>query len=82
MICNEKVKKELKYKFKYNSKEAFAQFLRGIAFNCENLVGRPKKTYLSGGLCMNPAFVQSFTCETIPLGRFVLIEGLRKIALD
>ena len=60
--------------------EAFAQFLRGVAFNCETLVGRPERLYLSGGLCDNPAFVRSFSCETTPLGRFVLIEGLRKIA--
>lgn len=59
---------------------AFAQFLRGIAFNCERLVGRPGKIYLSGGLCENQAFVQSFPCETIPIGRYVLIEGLRRIA--
>jgi activator of 2-hydroxyglutaryl-CoA dehydratase len=60
--------------------EAFARFLRGIAFNCERLVGRPKKIYLSGGLCDNPAFVNSFSCETIPLGRYVLLEGLGKLA--
>jgi len=60
--------------------EAFAQFLRGIAFNCERLVGRPEKLYLSGGLCSNPAFLRSFSCEAVPLGRFVPIEGLRKIA--
>lgn len=59
--------------------EAYAQFLRGVAFNCETLVGRPEKLYLSGGLCGNPAFVRSFSCETIPLGRFVLLEGLSSI---
>lgn len=58
---------------------AFAKFLRGVAFNCENLVGHPSKLYLSGGMCDNPAFVKSFNCETIPLGRFVLLEGLRRI---
>lgn len=59
--------------------EAFAQFLRGIAFNCERLVGRPERLYLSGGLCDNPAFVRSFSCATTPLGRFVLIDGLRSV---
>jgi len=59
--------------------EALAGFLRGVAFNCETLVGRPDRLYLSGGLCDNKAFVSAFTRETIPLGRFVLIEGLRKI---
>ncbi|HOO56295.1 MAG TPA: ATPase [bacterium] len=56
--------------------EAFARFLRGIAFNCETLVGRPEKLYLSGGLCENKAFVKSFSCDTIPLGRFLLLDGL------
>lgn len=62
--------------------EALAGFLRGVAFNCETLVGRPDKLYLSGGLCDNKAFVSAFTRETIPLGRFVLIEGLRRILSD
>jgi activator of 2-hydroxyglutaryl-CoA dehydratase len=59
-------------------REAFAEFLRGVAFNCETLVGRPRLLYLSGGLCENPAFVNSFSCETRTLGRFVLLEGLKK----
>lgn len=60
--------------------EAFAQFLGGVAFNCETLVGRPDRLYLSGGLCNNQGFIDSFTSETIPLGRFVLIEGLKKMS--
>ena len=55
---------------------AFAEFLRGVAFNCETLVGRPDVLYLSGGLCDNPAFVRSFACDVRPLGRFVLLDGL------
>jgi activator of 2-hydroxyglutaryl-CoA dehydratase len=55
---------------------AFAEFLRGIAFNCETLVGRPDVLYLSGGLCENRTFVNSFSCEVKPLGRFVLLNGL------
>ena len=55
---------------------AFAEFLRGIAHNCEALTGRPDSLYISGGLCLNKAFLNSFSCKVIPLGRFVLIEGL------
>ena len=55
---------------------AFAEFLRGIAFNSETLVGRPDVLYLSGGLCENRTFVNSFSCEVWPLGRFVLLHGL------
>lgn len=61
---------------------AFAEFLRGVAFNCQTLVGRPERLYLSGGLCDNPAFINSFSCETIPLGRFVLLEGLKHPVAD
>ena len=55
---------------------AFAEFLRGIAFNCETLVGRPGVLYLSGGLCENKTFINSFSCDVRPLGRFVLLHGL------
>jgi activator of 2-hydroxyglutaryl-CoA dehydratase len=57
--------------------EAFASFLKGIAHNCYQLVNKPRKLYLSGGLCENLAFVQAFDCQLIPLGRFVLLEGLK-----
>lgn len=59
--------------------EAFAAFLRGIAGNCETMLGGPKKIYLSGGLCDNAAFLGSFSCDAEPLGRFVLLEGLKRI---
>ncbi|MFH1539926.1 MAG: ATPase [bacterium] len=55
---------------------AFAEFLRGIAHNCQSLVGNPDRLYLSGGLCENPAFVASFDCPAVPLGRHVLVEGM------
>lgn len=55
---------------------AFCEFLRGVAFNCESLVGKPETLYLSGGLCENKAFLNSFSCEVRPLGRFVLLDGL------
>ena len=60
--------------------EAVARFVKGIALNAFAFAGRPEKLYLSGGLCDNPLFVNSFPGEVVPLGRFVLLEGLRTIA--
>jgi len=60
--------------------EAVARFVKGIAINAFRFVGSPKKLYLSGGLCDNPLFVESFPCEVTPLGRFVLLEGLKREA--
>ena len=53
--------------------------------NCTGLrenrfAGSPAKLFLSGGLCDNPLFVNSFPCELIPLGRFVLLSGLKRTA--
>ncbi len=56
--------------------EAVARFVRGIARNAWRFAGSAKVIYLSGGLCSNPVFRGSFPCEVIPLGRFVLLEGL------
>jgi activator of 2-hydroxyglutaryl-CoA dehydratase len=57
--------------------EAVASFIKGIAVNAYRFAGSPKKLYLSGGLCDNPVFVNSFPCEIVPMGRFVLLEGLK-----
>jgi activator of 2-hydroxyglutaryl-CoA dehydratase len=59
--------------------EAVAKFVKGIALNAYQFSGRPEVLYLSGGLCDNPLFIKSFPCKLIPLGRFVLIEGLKQI---
>ena len=56
--------------------EAVAKFVKGIAINAYNFAKRPETVYLSGGLCDNPIFVDSFPCPVISLGRFVLLEGL------
>jgi len=56
--------------------EAVARFIKGIAINAYRFAGSPATLYLSGGLCDNPLFVQSFPCQVIPLGRFVLLNGL------
>lgn len=57
--------------------EAVARFVKGIALNAFNFAGKPERIYLSGGLCDNPLFVRSFPCTLLPLGRFVLLEGLK-----
>ncbi|XOF33955.1 MAG: ATPase [Candidatus Electrothrix sp. YB6] len=58
--------------------EAVAKFVRGIARNAFCFAGAPDRLYLSGGLCDNPLFISCFPCELIPLGRFVLLEGLKE----
>lgn len=59
--------------------DALGRFLSGIARNVFEFALKPDKIYLSGGLSENQAFVKalSFFCETVPLGRFVLLEGLK-----
>lgn len=58
--------------------EAISKFVHGIAFNSWNFAKRPDKIYLSGGFCENKCFCDSLSqyCEVVPLGRFVLCEGL------
>ena len=62
--------------------EAVARFVKGIAINAYRFAGSPKLLYLSGGLCDNPLFVNSFPCKVIPLGRYVLLKGLEKKAIQ
>ena len=57
--------------------EAVARFIKGVARNAYHFAGKPETLYLSGGLCDNSLFVRSFPCRLIPLGRYVLLEGLR-----
>ena len=61
-----------------NAKTAISKFIHGIAFNAWNFAKKPNKIYLSGGFCENKCFVDSLNkyCEVIPLGRFLLCEGL------
>lgn len=58
--------------------EAISKFVHGIAYNAWNFAKKPKKIYLSGGFCENKCFVDSIKkyCEVVPLGRFMLCEGL------
>ena len=60
---------------------AISKFIHGIAFNAWNFAKNPKKLCISGGFCDNNCFIESLKqyCETIPLGRFVLVDGLAEI---
>jgi activator of 2-hydroxyglutaryl-CoA dehydratase len=59
---------------------AVAEFTRGLALNAFRFIGSPERFFLSGGMCDNPLFLRSFPpgVEVVPLGRFVLVEGLLK----
>ena len=59
--------------------EAVARFVMGIAVNAYRFAGSPDRLHLSGGLCDNPLFVQSFPCQVVSLGRYVLLTGLQEI---
>ncbi len=60
------------------AKNAISKFIHGIAFNAWNFAKKPDKIYLSGGFCENDCFIMSLSdyCEVIPMGRFLLCEGL------
>ncbi len=57
---------------------AVSKFVHGIAFNAWVFAKKPSKLYLSGGFCENKCFVDSLSnyCEVVPMGRFLLCEGL------
>ena len=57
-------------------REAIAAFVRGTVLSIHAFCGRPDKLFLSGGLCDNTLALRSFPCRVVPLGRFVLLEGL------
>ena len=61
-----------------DANSAISKFIHGIAFNAWNFAKKPSKIYLSGGFCENKCFVDSLAkyCEVVPLGRFLLCEGL------
>lgn len=63
-----------------DAKTAISKFIHGIAFNAWNFAKKTSKIYLSGGFCENKCFVESLEkyCEVVPLGRFLLCEGLLK----
>lgn len=59
-------------------KVAISKFVHGIAFNAFNFTKNPSKICISGGFCENKCFIDSLSeyCEVVPLGRFVLVDGL------
>jgi len=61
----------------YPIDKVLASFVKGITNNIYRFIDKPEFFYLSGGLCNNSLFVQSFDCKVEPLGRFVPLEGLR-----
>lgn len=60
------------------AEDAISKFIHGIAFNAWTFAKKPDKIYLSGGFCENQCFLDSLSkyCTVIPLGRFLLCEGL------
>lgn len=60
--------------------ESVAMFLHGLVRNVIDFIGRPGHFYLSGGFCENRCFMRTAEryCRVTPLGRTVLLEGLRK----
>ena len=57
---------------------AISKFVHGLAFNAFNFCKNPDLVYVSGGFCENKCFMDSLNhyCKAVPLGRFVLVEGL------
>lgn len=58
---------------------AIGEFVKSLAYNLYDFLGKPETIYLSGGMCENIAFVKSLSMlsDVITLGRFVLIEGMK-----
>ncbi len=60
---------------------AISKFITGVAYNAFNFTKQPNKIYLSGGFCENKCFVEALKLytEVVPLGRFLLVDGLYNI---
>jgi len=58
---------------------AVARFVRGLAMNVYQFAGKPQTLFLAGGMCQNILFVRSIPAEVVPLGRFVSVEGLKRL---
>jgi activator of 2-hydroxyglutaryl-CoA dehydratase len=59
--------------------DAVAALVTGLALRAFEFADAPEKLYLSGGLCGNRTFLNSFPCEVVPLGRGVLLRGLQEM---
>ncbi len=55
------------------------QFIKGLAYNVYEFSLKPDQIYLSGGLSENSAFIKALSsyAPCTPLGRFVLLDGLK-----
>jgi len=63
--------------------DGISSLINGMARFSWQFAGKPKSLYLSGGLSENVIFVESLkklVPDLKPLGRFVLIEGLKKMS--
>ena len=62
--------------------DAISRFVHGLARNVYFFAQKPEKLYVSGGFSESDAFLKSLEnyCVPIPLGRYVLIEGLKTIS--
>ena len=62
-------------------KIAISKFIHGIAYNAFAFTKNPKKLCISGGFCENKCFIKCLEqyCKVVPLGRFVLVDGLKSI---
>ncbi|MFH1223657.1 MAG: ATPase [Pseudomonadota bacterium] len=63
--------------------DGISSLIKGMARFSWQFAGSPRSLYLSGGLSDNPLFVsylKKLSPELIPLGRLVLIEGLKRSA--
>lgn len=60
---------------------AISKFIHGLAFNAFNFCKNPESLFVSGGFCENKCFMESLNkyCKALPLGRFVLVDGLSKM---
>ena len=60
---------------------AISKFIHGIAYNAFVFAKNPPKICISGGFCENSCFIESLKhyCEVIPLGRYVLTDGLSQM---
>lgn len=60
---------------------AVSKFISGVAYNAYNFTKKPDKIYLSGGFCENKCFLNSLShyTSTVPVGRFLLVDGLYQI---
>jgi activator of 2-hydroxyglutaryl-CoA dehydratase len=59
---------------------AVASFVKGMAINVFRFAGKPQTLFLAGGMCENSLFVRSIPAKIVKLGRFVSVEGLKKLA--